>query len=88
MTKIQFTSFRNVDWTADSLAAISESGLLRNPNITWKGFQCAYDFAFLTKIIAQWLQMPRYAWQYEVLLQVYFPRIVDNQVLLVECAIL
>ena len=71
--------------TADFLAAISASGLLRNPNITWIGFQCAYDFAFLMKIIAQWPQMPSHAWQYEILLQVYFPRIVDVKALLVEC---
>ena len=68
--------------------AICESGIPRNPNITWIGFQCAYELAFITKIIAQWPQMPRYVWQYEIHLQVYFPRIVDEQVLLVECTIL
>ena len=35
--------------TADFLAAVCESGLLRNPKITWIGFQCEYDFAFNMK---------------------------------------
>ena len=44
----------------------------------------AYDFAYMMKICTDWSQMPEYVWQYQAMLHVYFPRIIDLKSMMVE----
>ncbi|VDO03591.1 unnamed protein product [Rodentolepis nana] len=57
-------------------------GLACNPDVTWIGFHSAYDFAYLMKVCTGWDQMP-FDWkEFNKLLQLFFPRVVDLKTLL------
>ncbi|CDS35916.1 CCR4 NOT transcription complex subunit 7 [Echinococcus multilocularis] len=61
----------------DFAEAFIGSGLALNDQITWIGFHSAYDFAYMMKICTDWLQMPEHVSQYQAMLHMFFPRIVD-----------
>lgn len=45
----------------------------------------AYDFAYMMKISTDWLQMPDHVSQYQAMLHMFFPRIVDLKSVMTEC---
>ncbi|VDD81009.1 unnamed protein product [Mesocestoides corti] len=60
------------------------SGLALNDQITWIGFHSAYDFAYMMKICTDWLQMPENFSEFQHLLILFFPRIVDLKAIMNE----
>ena len=84
-TGIDFARLRNDGIAPDDFGeALVGSGLVLNSHITWIGFHCAYDFAYLMKVITNWPYMPNHATEYQAMLQTFFPRILDLKSLLSE----
>lgn len=69
---------------SDFAEAFIASGLPINDRITWIGFHSAYDFAYMMKICTDWRQMPDNFQEFQNLLLIYFPRIVDLKAMMNE----
>lgn len=64
--------------------AFLASGLALNENITWIGFHSAYDFAYMMKICTDWLKMPENFVEFQKMLAIFFPRIIDLKAMMNE----
>lgn len=53
------------------------SGLPLNEKITWIGFHCAYDWAYMIKICTNLPDMPESHEEFSELLLLYFPKTID-----------
>ncbi|KAK4469982.1 hypothetical protein MN116_007478 [Schistosoma mekongi] len=69
---------------SDFAEAFLTSGLPLNDKITWIGFHSAYDFAYLMKICTDWMRMPDNFLEFQKLLLIFFPRIVDLKSMMSE----
>lgn len=69
---------------SDFAEAFISSGLALNDRITWIGFHSAYDFAYMMKICTDWMQMPDNFLEFQKLLLIFFPRIVDLKAMMNE----
>lgn len=68
----------------DFAEAFISSGLALNERITWIGFHSAYDFAYMMKICTDWMQMPDNFSEFQKLLLIFFPRIIDLKAMMSE----
>lgn len=68
----------------DFAEAFISSGLALNDRITWIGFHSAYDFAYMMKICTDWMQMPDNFLEFQKLLIIFFPRIIDLKAMMSE----
>nr|CAH8842746.1 unnamed protein product [Trichobilharzia regenti] len=69
---------------SDFAEAFLTSGLPLNDKITWIGFHSAYDFAYMMKICTDWMRMPDNFLEFQKLLLIFFPRIVDLKSMMSE----
>ncbi|KAL5963231.1 CCR4-NOT transcription complex subunit 8 [Taenia solium] len=71
----------------DFAEAFIGSGLALNDQITWIGFHrqvLVFIFTYMMKICTDWLQMPEHVSQYQAMLHMFFPRIVDLKSVMAE----
>ncbi|CAL8101288.1 unnamed protein product [Calicophoron daubneyi] len=69
---------------SDFAEAFLTSGLALNDKITWIGFHSAYDFAYMMKICTDWIRMPDNFLEFQKLLLLFFPRIIDLKAMMSE----
>nr|ADF47417.1 CCR4-NOT transcription complex subunit 7 [Dugesia japonica] len=60
------------------------TGLVMNENLTWVGFHCNHDWAYILKIITGWKEMPNTFSDFSELLQIYFPKTIDLKTLVIK----
>ncbi|KAH7816956.1 putative CCR4-NOT transcription complex, subunit 7 [Monocercomonoides exilis] len=89
ITSINLLTNAGIEWNRFSTEGIDQhefaqalttSGLVMNPDVTWVTFHSSYDFGYLMKLLTC-RPLPMYHCDFMALLDAYFPRIYDLKIL-------